>query len=40
MKLNEIPLRIEYNLTTKGTKLQKSLQPLIEWAIQDCHRKS
>ncbi|MHA1967336.1 MAG: winged helix-turn-helix transcriptional regulator [Candidatus Hodarchaeales archaeon] len=39
-QFNEIPLRVEYNLTTKGTELQKSLQPLIEWAIQDCHKKS
>ena len=37
-QFNEIPLRVEYNLTTKGKELQKSLQPLLEWAIQDCHK--
>jgi DNA-binding HxlR family transcriptional regulator len=39
-QFNEIPLRVEYNLTTKGTQLQKSLQPIIEWAISDCHKDS
>ena len=37
-QFNEIPLRVEYNLTTKGIELQKSLQPLIEWAIETCHK--
>lgn len=39
-QFNEIPLRVEYNLTEKGNELQQSLQPLIEWAINDCHRSS
>ena len=40
IQFNEIPLRVEYNLTEKGIELQKSLQPQIEWAINDCHRNS
>jgi DNA-binding HxlR family transcriptional regulator len=39
-QFNEIPLRVEYSLTEKGNELQKSLQPLIEWAINDCHQSS
>ncbi|MHA1945397.1 MAG: winged helix-turn-helix transcriptional regulator [Candidatus Hodarchaeales archaeon] len=39
-QFNEIPLRVEYNLTTKGTGLQKSLLPMIEWAISSCHKES
>ncbi len=39
-QFNEIPLRVEYNLTMKGIELQKSLQPLIEWAISACHKDS
>jgi DNA-binding HxlR family transcriptional regulator len=39
-QFNEIPLRVEYTLTEKGNELQKSLRPLIEWAINDCHRSS
>ena len=37
-QFDEIPLRVEYNLTTKGIGLQKSLHPLIEWAIKECHK--
>jgi len=33
----EIPPRVEYHLTSKGIQLRNSLQPLIEWAIKDCH---
>ena len=36
-QFNEIPLRVEYNLTANGVELQKSLQPLLEWAINKCH---
>lgn len=36
-QFNEIPPRVEYHLTTKGIKLQENLQPLIEWAIKECH---
>ena len=39
-QFNEIPLRVEYNLTAKGTGLQRSLQPMIEWAISSCHKES
>ncbi len=35
---NEIPPRVEYLLSTKGVHLQESLQPLITWAINDCHQ--
>ncbi|MFX0183852.1 MAG: winged helix-turn-helix transcriptional regulator [Candidatus Hodarchaeota archaeon] len=35
---NEIPPRVEYHLTEKGGNLQKNLQPLIEWAIKECHK--
>ncbi|MHA2293176.1 MAG: winged helix-turn-helix transcriptional regulator [Candidatus Hodarchaeales archaeon] len=36
-QFNEIPPHVEYHLTTKGRELQQSLQPLINWAIKDCH---
>jgi len=36
-QFNEIPPHVEYHLTTKGMELQQSLQPLINWAIKDCH---
>ena len=39
-QFDEIPLRVEYNLTTIGKDLQKSLQPLLEWAINKCHQNS
>ncbi|MFX0171541.1 MAG: winged helix-turn-helix transcriptional regulator [Candidatus Hodarchaeota archaeon] len=35
---NEIPPRVEYQLTKKGVSLQESLQPLIGWAINECHK--
>ncbi|MFX0087381.1 MAG: winged helix-turn-helix transcriptional regulator [Candidatus Hodarchaeota archaeon] len=35
---NEIPPRVEYKLSPKGVHLQESLQPLITWAINDCHQ--
>jgi DNA-binding HxlR family transcriptional regulator len=38
-QFNEIPPRVEYFLSTKGVRLQESLQPLITWAIHDCHSK-
>lgn len=34
----EIPPRVEYFLTPMGVKLRNSLLPLIEWAIQACHK--
>jgi len=36
-QFNEIPPRVEYHLSKKGIQLQDNLQPLIEWAITDCH---
>jgi DNA-binding HxlR family transcriptional regulator len=35
---NEIPPRVEYHLMKKGNSLQESLQPLIEWTIEECHK--
>ena len=37
-QFNEIPPRVEYRLMSKGSELQTSLKPLIEWAIKDCHK--
>ncbi len=34
---NEIPLRVEYQLSKKGITLQESIQPLLKWAVQTCH---
>lgn len=34
---NEVPLRVEYQLSKKGIALQESLQPLLKWAVQTCH---
>jgi DNA-binding HxlR family transcriptional regulator len=36
-QFNQIPPRVEYQLSSKGIELRNSLQPLIEWAIKDCH---
>ncbi|RQG96767.1 winged helix-turn-helix transcriptional regulator [Natrarchaeobius oligotrophus] len=30
---DEIPPRVEYDLTTTGEQLQQRLQPLLEWAV-------
>ncbi|MFW9914938.1 MAG: winged helix-turn-helix transcriptional regulator [Candidatus Thorarchaeota archaeon] len=34
---NEIPLRVEYQLSRNGIALQESLHPLLKWAVQTCH---
>ena len=34
---NEIPLRVEYQLSKKGITLQESIQPVLKWAVQACH---
>ncbi len=31
---NEIPPRVEYNLTTEGLELRNALKPVISWAIE------
>ncbi len=36
-QFEQIPPRVEYKLSSKGIKLKDSLQPLIIWAIKDCH---
>jgi len=33
----EIPPKVEYCLTKKGIRLKESIEPLISWAIQECH---
>jgi len=33
----ELPPKVEYNLTKKGEKLAKALDPLINWTISVCH---
>ena len=33
----EIPPRVEYNLTTRGKEFVKTLEPIVQWAIKDCH---
>lgn len=33
----QIPPRVEYQLSLKGLELQESFQPLIGWAIKECH---
>ena len=37
-QFDEIPPRVQYQLTSKGKDLQSSLRPFIEWAIKDCHK--
>ena len=35
----EIPPKVEYFLSEKGEELAKALEPLFNWAINDCHSK-
>lgn len=37
-QFDEIPPRVEYQLTSKGKELQSSLRPFIDWAIKVCHK--
>ncbi len=37
---NEIPLRVEYQLTPQGRELKMSLQPFIHWSLDMCHQDS
>ncbi|MHA2389993.1 MAG: winged helix-turn-helix transcriptional regulator, partial [Candidatus Hodarchaeales archaeon] len=34
----EIPPRVEYQLTNRGTELKLSLQPFIQWSLDMCHQ--